>query len=392
MSPNPRPTIRVLVADDDPGVRAALADLIRDEEGLELVAAAADATEAIAAAEEQRPDVAIVDVRMPGGGLAATRGIREVSPGTRVVALSAQRDRNTVFEMLEAGASGYLIKGGTIEAIVDSIKGAASGLGSLSGEVTVAVIEGLVDQLSARRSDTERRDKLEEKIRRAIDAEGVLEIVHQPIYALVGGHQVGVEALSRFHLRPSRTPDLWFAAAEEVGLRVELEIAAVAKAVAGMELLPLPLYLSVNASPAVVVSSTFQKIIRSCDCSRIVVEITEHARIDDYGRLDRALGKLRALGVRLAIDDAGAGFASLRHILQLAPDLIKLDRSLIQGIDHERSQQALAAGLISFADRIDATIVAEGIEHPRQVDALTALGVAYGQGYHLGRPGPPATR
>jgi EAL domain-containing protein (putative c-di-GMP-specific phosphodiesterase class I) len=92
--------------------------------------------------------------------------------------------------------------------------------------------------------------------------------------------------------------------------------------------------------------------------------------------------------VRLAVDDAGAGFASLRHILRLAPDFIKLDRTLIDGIEKDRSRQALAAGLISFAERIDATIIAEGIEQIAEVDMLTSLGVGYGQGFFLARPGP----
>ena len=92
--------------------------------------------------------------------------------------------------------------------------------------------------------------------------------------------------------------------------------------------------------------------------------------------------------MRLAVDDAGAGFASLRHILRLAPDFIKLDRTLIDGIERDRSRQALAAGLISFADKIEATIIAEGIERSAEVDALTALGVDYGQGFFIARPAP----
>ena len=104
----------------------------------------------------------------------------------------------------------------------------------------------------------------------------------------------------------------------------------------------------------------------------MVVEITEHARIDDYEALREALEALRDFGTRVAIDDAGAGFASLRHILRLEPEFIKLDRTLIDGIESDRSRQALAAGLISFAERIGATIVAEGIERPAEVGARRA--------------------
>jgi EAL domain-containing protein (putative c-di-GMP-specific phosphodiesterase class I) len=118
--------------------------------------------------------------------------------------------------------------------------------------------------------------------------------------------------------------------------------------------------------------------------------MTEHARIDDYKGVNGALARIRELGVRLAIDDAGAGFASLRHILRLAPEIIKLDRTLIDRIESDRSRQALAAGLISFAEKIEATIIAEGIERSAEVEALLNLGVSYGQGFFFAKPAPLA--
>lgn len=121
---------------------------------------------------------------------------------------------------------------------------------------------------------------------------------------------------------------------------------------------------------------------------RVVVEITEHAPIANYKRLNGALNRLRTLGAQLAIDDAGAGFASLRHILRLAPEFIKLDRSLIAGIEQGGPQRALASGLISFADKIGATIIAEGVERDAEVIALRGLGVSLAQGNFLARPAP----
>src|SRR5207244_2184226 len=129
------------------------------------------------------------------------------------------------------------------------------------------------------------------------------------------------------------------------------ELTAIRLALEQLPGLPASIFLSVNASPETASSVELRRLLATVAADRIVVEITEHARIDDYGRLNEALGKLRALGVRLAIDDAGAGFASLRHILQLSPDFIKLDRVLITGIASDRSLQALAAGLISFAEK-----------------------------------------
>jgi EAL domain-containing protein (putative c-di-GMP-specific phosphodiesterase class I) len=119
------------------------------------------------------------------------------------------------------------------------------------------------------------------------------------------------------------------------------------------------------------------------------VEITEQAQVEDYDELNVALGHLREVGVRIAVDDAGAGYASLRHILRLEPDVIKLDKSLVRNVHRDRPRRALATALISFAAEIGATIVAEGIESAEELDALRDLGVTFGQGYHLARPHRP---
>jgi EAL domain-containing protein (putative c-di-GMP-specific phosphodiesterase class I)/DNA-binding NarL/FixJ family response regulator len=386
-----RKAIRVLLAEDDPVVLEALSTLVSDEPALDLVAAVGDSAAAVEAAGLKRPDVALVDVRMPGGGGAeAARGIRRISPETRVLALSAYDDRATVLEMLEAGVVGYLVKGSSIDSIMDSIELAADGQGSLSVEVTGEVIEELVGQLQARRRAKERKQGSETRIRRALDKDGALSIVFQPICALDGSRVVGVEALARFRGPPVRGPEQWFEEAGAVGLRRELELAAIKAALAELDRLPAELYLSLNASPATLRSAALRKLLARTDGERIVVEVTEHAPIDDYKEVNGALSRIRELGVRLAIDDAGAGFASLRHILRLAPEIIKLDRTLIDRIESDRSRQALAAGLISFAEKIDATIIAEGIERRAEVAALVDLGVSYGQGYFFAEPAPLA--
>jgi EAL domain-containing protein (putative c-di-GMP-specific phosphodiesterase class I)/DNA-binding NarL/FixJ family response regulator len=383
--------VRVLLAEDDPVVLEALSALINDEPALELVSAVSDTSAAVEAAARERPHVALVDVRMPGGGGAeAARGIRRRSPETRVLALSAYDDRATVLEMLEAGVVGYLVKGSSIDSIMDAIAQAADGQGSLSVEVTGEVIDELVGQLQVRRRATERKRGSEMRIRSALEQEGALSMVFQPICTLGGGDPVGVEALARFRGPPVRGPERWFEEAETVGLRRELELAAIKAAVAELDRLPAGLYLSVNASPETLRSAALRKLLARTDGERIVVELTEHARIDDYKGVNGALARIRELGVRLAIDDAGAGFASLRHILRLAPEIIKLDRTLIDQIETDRSRQALAAGLISFASRIDATIIAEGIERSAEVEALLNLGVSYGQGFFFAKPAPLA--
>jgi EAL domain-containing protein (putative c-di-GMP-specific phosphodiesterase class I)/response regulator of citrate/malate metabolism len=383
------PAVRVLIAEDDPTVRDALRALIAAEPGLEPVGTAGDAREAIRLAEAERPDVALVDVRMPeGGGQRAARGISKRSPETKVLALSADESRDTVLEMLEAGVVGYLVKGDSIDRILESIQSAANGQASLSIEVTGEVIEALVEQRSLHRDEEERRREHSRRIVRALQNGRALTMAFQPIYGLDDGRIMGAEALARFRERPERGPEEWFAEADEVGLRTELELTAVRMALDRLPRLPPSAYLGINASPSTAATPAFQQLLAPVDAGRVVIEITEHAPVDDYDELNAALCPLRDLGVRLAIDDAGAGFASLRHILRLAPDTIKLDRSLIDGIATDRSKQALAAGLISFAEKSDAAIVAEGIELEQELEALRGLGVGYGQGFLLAPPGP----
>jgi EAL domain-containing protein (putative c-di-GMP-specific phosphodiesterase class I) len=212
--------------------------------------------------------------------------------------------------------------------------------------------------------------------------------VFQPIWDLKVGSCAGVEALARFSTSPKQGPDRWFADAGEVGLRTDLEVLAIRRALERFADLPPSMYMAINVSPSALLTSAFYELIASASPERTVIELTEHAPVEDYNVLNAALGRIRQLGGRLSIDDAGAGFASLSHILRLAPDFIKLDKTLTAGIEGDDSQQALAAGLISFADKIGATIIAEGIEREQQVSVLSRLGVPYGQGYHLARPGP----
>jgi EAL domain-containing protein (putative c-di-GMP-specific phosphodiesterase class I)/ActR/RegA family two-component response regulator len=379
--------VTVLIAEDDGQLRAVLSALIDSEPALQLVGAASDADEAIELARLTRPDVAIVDVRMPGGGGAkVARELRRSSPDTKVLALTAAADRDTVLEMLEAGVVGYLVKGSSAEHIIESIGRAGSGQSMLSAEVTGDVISELVGQLGNQRRGEEKERRRRGRIERAIAEERALQIVFQPICALDTLEPTGFEALARFPGPPQRGPEHWFREASEVGLSVQLEIVAVERALAHLAELAGDAYMSINVSPATVVSTDFKRVLSNVDAQRVVVEITEHAPIANYDTFNAGVAGVRALGTRLAIDDAGAGFASLRHILRLEPEFIKLDITLIAAIESDRSQQALAAGIISFADGIGAAVVAEGIEHAEALDALRGLGVPFGQGFHLGRP------
>ncbi len=382
--------LRILIADDDAAVREVLTEVIHGEPSFELVGVAENAPDAIACAAAEHPDVVLLDVGMPGGGgLAVAKGITKLSSASKMIALSGQSDRSTVLEMLEAGAVGYLVKGSSIGEIVGAVKDAARGRGSLSADVATDLIAELAGQMSVRSQALKKQQVRERRIGRAIRNEDAIAMVFQPIVALQGRKRVGVEALARFAGPPkNRPPDVWFAEAAEVDLGSELELAAVRKGIAALDRFPRGLYLSVNVSPATLVTAAFDRLAAQVGDGRLVVEITEHTVIEDYERVGFAVDRLRARGVRLAVDDAGSGFSSLRHILELNLDLIKLDPTLIRNLHLDQSKQALAAGLISFAEQSGATIIAEGVESAAEVKALIKLGVAYGQGYFLGRPAP----
>lgn len=247
---------------------------------------------------------------------------------------------------------------------------------------------GLVGQyLSEVGSELDAQAALRARVAGLIAARGI-EAVFQPIVELATRRTVGFEALSRFP-PPDRSPLRWFSDADLAGLRPELEFASVRAALSLFDRLPSDVYLSLNFSPSVLNELPrvdLAALAEHVPLGRIVLEVTEEAPIDDYARLGEALAEIRRRGARLAIDDVGAGFASMRHIVQLRPDIIKMDISLVRDIDTDPSRRALASSIAQFGAQTGASVVAEGIETPAELGALVELGVPYGQGYLLGRP------
>jgi PAS domain S-box-containing protein len=216
-----------------------------------------------------------------------------------------------------------------------------------------------------------------------------LGIAFQPIIDLETGRMVGVEALARFPSLQGTTPDVVFARATNAGLGLDLELLAVRRALAEARLLAPGLYVTVNVSPQVLANpSLVDALVASgMDPRRLVVEITEHASVADYTVLEQPRQRLRDLGVRLAIDDAGAGYASLRHIVTLSPDMIKIDRGLVADVDTDRARRALVMAVVVYAMEIGTTtVVGEGVETLSELEALKDLGVDAAQGYLIGRP------
>jgi EAL domain-containing protein (putative c-di-GMP-specific phosphodiesterase class I) len=219
-------------------------------------------------------------------------------------------------------------------------------------------------------------------------ATGGPAVVLQPIVDLATGQRVGAEALSRFPIEWGKPPDVCFAEAHTIGEGDRLEMLALRRAADYLD--EVSGYVSMNVSPGTLLTSQCADLLLEFRLDRVLLELSEHDPVVDYTALMAVLDPLRAAGMRLAIDDVGAGFSSLRHILQTAPDVIKLDRSIVDGVSADPVLRSLVRSLVDFAEGCDARVVAEGVETAADGDVLLTLGVDYGQGWHYGRPGPAA--
>jgi len=495
--------LTVLIADDDPTLRRVLVELFREQPDLEVAGEARTAQEAAELAERLKPDLALLDVRMPGGGgAAAAREIAGRSPGTRIVAYSGHDDAGHVREMLRAGAVAYAVKDGTTTELFAAIRTAAArtprapraalapdqvrevatvrvlvlhpdamvlealadGLDHLAAAelVGLAQSESHALSLAARhlpdvalvptgdddgaraRTDLEaatagirtvaltafrdRRaaalgetrhfqvhpdalaeletvlvtgappkgrsriltvplvpsaeDPPEARVRHLLRSD--IGIALQPIVHIPEtGHVAGHEALSRFP--DGRTPDVVFAEAHRCGLGLELELHALECALTHLGRLHNGAFLSVNLGPDSILDRRLDELLDGVPPERLVFELTEHAPVRDYDALVQRLRGLRERGHRIAVDDCGAGFASLRHVVLVDPDFLKLDVVLCRDV-REPVRWAMTRALAGFAAETGAIAVAEGVEERADLEALAELGVPMGQGLLLGEP------
>jgi EAL domain-containing protein (putative c-di-GMP-specific phosphodiesterase class I) len=210
--------------------------------------------------------------------------------------------------------------------------------------------------------------------------------VFQPIVELTSGALVAAEALTRFD-DTGRNPAGWFAAAHASGLGQQLELVSARDALEVLTPGSGPPAVCVNLSPDVV-TSVLAEALDGVDVSRVVLELTEHAPVRDYDALQEAMRPFRDAGLRLAVDDAGAGYASMSHVLKLRPDVLKIDMSLVRSLDADPIRRALVGALVRFACETKTQVIAEGVETGEEISALVDVGVRFGQGYRLGMPGP----
>jgi EAL domain-containing protein (putative c-di-GMP-specific phosphodiesterase class I) len=220
-----------------------------------------------------------------------------------------------------------------------------------------------------------------------VENPALLTMYAQPIVELTGGDIAGFEMLSRFTGPWRAAPDLWFSAAEHWGLNATLQSRALAAGIAARSQLPPNTFLTVNIDPHLLTHQEVAEVLTSVpDLSRVVLELTEHTRPGDQAAAAELLAGIRATGARIAMDDAGTGYAGLSTLLSLRPQIVKLDRELITGIDQDPVKRALVEVFGDLAGRMDAWVLAEGIETEGELDSLIALGVPLGQGFVLARP------
>jgi EAL domain-containing protein (putative c-di-GMP-specific phosphodiesterase class I) len=267
--------------------------------------------------------------------------------------------------------------------------GSLCGLGHLPcpslDERETRFLSMLAELITGDLDEQRRAERLEADLARLIETEDV-RVAYQPIVDVRSGRCLGLEALARFP-EPYVRPDLTLDAAESVGLRIELERLVISQAWPTIALLGEDQFLAMNLAPDALVELARRANLRpDISVDRIVIEVTEHAVVDSYAMLHEELEPLRRRGLRIAVDDAGAGYSSLRHVLELRPDFIKIDRWLIDGIAKDHARRVAVGAFMSLARDLGSVVVAEGVERDADLAAVRRLGLHAVQGYLLGRP------
>lgn len=393
-------TACVLIVDDEPTNIALLERVLRSV-GVPEIHGVTDPWEAVQRCQDVGADLILLDLHMPGhDGFAVMAELERSLPSDTflpVLVLTADGTPATRDRALHAGASDFLTKP------LDRLETILRVRNLLQTRALYVDLQARNAHLTAQleRQQAHERQLEEEHRARVARIDHVLTqqaftMVFQPVVDLATGTTVGAEALARFTAHPHRPPNEWFDEAARVRRGIDLEVAAVTAALQELHRLPGEAFLAVNVAPETATSPELTDALQGVAPARVMLELTEHSQIEDYHQLLTGLQPLRDRGFRIAVDDAGSGYAGLRHVLQLRPDVLKLDIDLISSIDQDPAKRALGTALVAFAHDTGATIVAEGIETAAELETLRALGVSWGQGYYLARPAalplPPTVR
>lgn len=382
---------RVLVV-DDVASNLVLLERLLTRRGMRNITLETDPRNAVAQLDRIKPDVVLLDIHMPYlDGHAVLNHLRRWAAGAYlpVVVLTSDTTPETLERALAQGATDFLTKPFNATEIVLRIRNLLQ-----TRELYTTLHQHVRDVdaqlVGFRQRETEERQQADDARRRVGDvlAAGGPSMVFQPVVDLRSSSVAGYEALARFEGGSDTLS--WFRDAEGVGLGPELERAAIRSAVAASGTLEPQAFLALNVSPLTLLTGGLEELLAGAPAAarraQVVIELTEHVPVADYPALLSAFAPLREAGALLAVDDTGAGYAGLRHLLHLHPDLIKLDLSLVSGICDDPVRRALAAALLSFAADIGARLIAEGVETAQQAKTLSDLGIVWAQGWLFGRP------
>jgi DNA-binding NarL/FixJ family response regulator len=375
--------IRVLVADDEETVVDVLRALIGSDPSLHFVGAAHNAEDAIELALRERPDVVLLDVRMPGGGgLRAAREISRRCAPTKVVALSAHEDSDTVIGMISAGANAYVPKGDSTDKILRTIhRTIDANYASTEQPPQLTLISPLLP----------RRTQQSTAVAKAI-LDGAITVEFEPIEDLATGRVVGFDARPRVATLPHRSYDNWLADAEAADLLLDMEMAAFRASLLGLAAIPDDLFLEFEVTPTTLTEARFRRAIRRPIGARIVLGLSPLAPVDasvlGAAGPSGILATLRGRGVRIAAREVGPGFAGLRHLSLLSPELARLDETLVRSLGQSFSTHSIVAALVACAADVGARLIAPGVASEEQLHELRNLGVELVQGPIVGEPIP----
>ena len=374
-----RSPIRVLVADDEDTVVDVLRALVGSDPSLSFVGAASDAEQAIEMVTREKPDVVLLDVRMPGGGgLRAAREISKRFPLAKIVALSAHEDSDTVIGMIGAGAGAYVPKGDSTEKTLRTIHRAAGSRPSQGPRPALALVE----------PEPPRRDERAARVARAI-LDGAVTASFEPIVDIETGRVVGMDVQPRVATLPHRSYDAWCADAQAVELLVDLELAAFRAGRLALRELPTDTFLEFEISPFTASAARFRRSIQRSASPRIVLGFSPlvaasgipGSQVD----LGATLETLRNRGVRVSARDAGTDLSGLRHLTSLAPEYVRLDHTLTRSVGGSASDHSVVAAVTGCAERIGAKVIATGVGSDEQLRELRGVGVHMVQGPLVGQ-------